>query len=172
MSSVGHSLPSDFRGLNSASLATVRLVKALAFFSYTDFGLWFGHALSGSNLHLVSSNARALLEHCAFSLVQSNPLALRLFATLLLVSPLSATRVSSGSLRLARNRFPGQGHVPTLPLLKRGKHIYAVGGTDGERAFDTIKCFHTDLARHTSCSCCSWLGKPGSRSVAPDVLHH
>ena len=43
----------DFRGLNSASLATVRLVKALAFLSYTDFGLWFGDGLSGSNLYLV-----------------------------------------------------------------------------------------------------------------------
>ena len=27
-----------------------------------------------------------------------------------------------------------------------GKHIYAAGGTDGERAFDTVKCFHMDLA--------------------------
>ena len=27
------------------------------------------------------------------------------------------------------------------------KHIHAAGGTDGERAFDTVECFHTDLAR-------------------------
>ena len=37
--SVGHSLPSDFRGLSSASLAAVDLVKAFAFFSYTDLEL-------------------------------------------------------------------------------------------------------------------------------------
>ena len=27
------------------------------------------------------------------------------------------------------------------------KHICAAGGTDGERAFDTVECFHKDLAR-------------------------
>ena len=28
-----------------------------------------------------------------------------------------------------------------------GKHIYTAGGTDVERAFDTVECFHMDLAR-------------------------
>ena len=27
------------------------------------------------------------------------------------------------------------------------QHIYAAGGTDVEHAFDTVECFHTDLAR-------------------------
>ena len=27
------------------------------------------------------------------------------------------------------------------------QHIYAAGGTDGKHAFDTVECFHTDLAR-------------------------
>ena len=39
------------------------------------------------------------------------------------------------------------------------QHIYEAGGTDGERAFDTVECFHTDLARCTSCSRCSWIGE-------------
>ena len=42
--SVGHSLFSDFRRLSSASLAAFNLVKAFAFFSYTDFGLKLGDA--------------------------------------------------------------------------------------------------------------------------------
>ena len=45
-------------------------------------------------------------------------------------------------------------HMPPMPTTRgclaasgAGKHIYAVGGTDGKRAVDTVECFHTDLAR-------------------------
>lgn len=53
------------------ALRLLHLSKLFAFFSYNDFGLWFGDARWGTNLNMVSSDARALVEHRVFSPVQS-----------------------------------------------------------------------------------------------------
>ena len=73
------------------SHAAVTLVESFAFFSYTDFGFSLGCSFGDEpapGFFRRQSFAKAL---SVFAYAKQRPLALRLFATLLLVPPLSAT---------------------------------------------------------------------------------
>ena len=86
----------------------------------------------------------------SFFRLERGLLELRLFATLLLVPSLSATmtrnhnnsqparRISTSSCRVCDELVPMPTARDYFAPSEAGKHIYAAGGTDGKRAFNSV----------------------------------